>query len=71
MIKLLYILFLQFFITNYAFAYVDPGAGTFILQAILAFFGVIIFYLGYPIRMIKYFFKKKFEKDKNKSEEKK
>ena len=55
----------QLFISNYAFAYVDPGAGAFILQAIIAFLGVIAFYLGYPIKSHKIFFKKKKKKDEN------
>ena len=45
--------------TTTAHAYIDPGAGAFILQAIIAFFGVVVFYLGYPIKIIKSFFKKK------------
>ena len=56
MLKIFYLLLFQLFISNYAFAYADPGAGAFILQAIIAFLGVIAFYLGYPIRLIKSFF---------------
>jgi len=70
MLKIIYLLILQFLITNYAFAYADPGAGAFILQAIIAFLGVIAFYLGYPIRLIKSLFKKKEKKDDKKIEEK-
>tara|TARA_S200000501_G_scaffold377305_1_gene435171 strand:- start:2169 stop:2384 length:216 start_codon:yes stop_codon:yes gene_type:complete len=71
MLKIFNLLILQFFISNYAFAYADPGAGAFILQAIIAFLGVIAFYLGYPIRIIKSFFKKKEKKDEDKIQEKK
>ncbi len=71
MFKIFNLLILQFFIANYAFAYADPGAGAFILQAIIAFLGVIAFYLGYPIRIIKSFFKKKEKKDEDKIQEKK
>jgi len=66
MLKITYLLLAQFLITNYAFAYVDPGAGTFILQAIVAFLGVIAFYLGYPIRVIKSLFNKMRKKDEEK-----
>lgn len=68
MLKITYLLLLQFLITNYAFAYADPGAGAFILQAIIAFLGVIVFYLGYPIRIIKSLFNKKKNKDKDNNE---
>jgi hypothetical protein len=54
MIKLIFLLSI-FFITP-AFAYFDPGSGAFIIQAIIAFFAAISFYLGYPIRIIKRFF---------------
>lgn len=71
MLKTFYLLLSQFLITEYAYAYADPGAGAFILQAIIAFLGVIAFYLGYPIRIIKSFFKKKEKKDDKKKEEEK
>ena len=52
---------------NYAYAYIDPGTGSFILQAILAFFATVVVYLGYPIRFVKSlynkFFKRKIKKD--------
>ncbi len=67
MIRLIIILCL-FFITN-AEAYFDPGSGAFVVQAIIAFFSVILFYMGYPIRMIRKFIsyiKNKFSKKKDK-----
>jgi hypothetical protein len=65
--------FLIFVITNLIFinnsyAYFDPGSGAFIIQALIATFTVIMFYLSYPIRIIKNFFKyikEKFTKKKN------
>ena len=68
MIKFSLILFI-FFITP-VFAYFDPGSGAFIIQAIIAFFAAISFYLGYPIRIIKRFFsylKSKILKKKDKN----
>ena len=62
--KLFVFIVLYFFVfqtnTN---AYIDPGTGSFILQAIITFFAAVIFYLGYPIRIIKQFYKKIFKKD--------
>ena len=58
-------LFILVSITN-ANAYIDPGTGSFIIQAILALVGSIIFYLGYPLRVLKNIYKKIFKKNKNK-----
>ena len=49
-----------------SFAYIDPFTGSFILQAILAFFAAVVFYLGYPIRLIKKIYNTQFKKKKNK-----
>ncbi len=50
-----------------SFAYIDPFTGSFIIQAILAFFATVVFYLGYPILIIKKIYKKLFKnKKKNK-----
>ena len=56
-------IFFKFFIlflllNNSAYAYFDPGSGAFIIQAIIAFFAVIMFYLGYPIRVLKKIYRK-------------
>lgn len=48
------------------FAYIDPFTGSFIIQAILAFFATVAFYLGYPIRIIKKIYNKLSKKKKNK-----
>ena len=53
-------------ISQPSFAYIDPFTGSFILQAILAFFTAVVFYLGYPIRIIKKIYNKQFKKKKNK-----
>ena len=50
-----------------SFAYIDPFTGSFIIQAILAFFAAVVFYLGYPILIIKKIYNKLFKnKKKNK-----
>ena len=46
-------------------AYIDPGTGSFIIQSLLAIIGSIIFYLGYPIRIIKNIYNKIFGRKKN------
>lgn len=56
-------LFIILLNTNVAFAYIDPGTGSFILQSLLAVIATIAFYLGYPIRFIKSFLNK-FSKNK-------
>ena len=60
MIKLSILFFL--ILQNYAFAYIDPGTGAFIIQTLIAVMGAIVFYLGYPIRLLKRLFKKKKDK---------
>ena len=45
-------------------AYIDPGTGAFIIQSILAIIGSIVFYLGYPIRIIKNIYNKIFGRKK-------
>ena len=47
------------------FAYIDPFTGSFIIQAILAFFVTVAFYLGYPIRLLKKIYNKLSKKKKN------
>ena len=61
-IKLSIIFYLIF--QTQAFAYIDPGTGAFIIQTLIAVMGAIVFYLGYPIRLLKRFFKKKKTKNK-------
>jgi len=57
------------FFSKISFAYFDPGTGAFIVQAIIAFFSAVIFYLAYPFIKLKKILgkiKEKFLK-KNKS----
>jgi len=56
--------------TTNANAYIDPGTGTFIIQSLLAIGGTIIFYLGYPLRIVKNIFNKIFQKKINKKDSK-
>ena len=61
-----FIFFIIVFIgyNDISYAYIDPGTGMFIIQSILAIGGAIIFYLGYPIRLIKSLFNRFFSKKK-------
>ena len=59
------IIFLVSFLITEANAYIDPGTGSFIIQAILAVGASIVFYLGYSMRFIKKIFSK-FKNKKNK-----
>ena len=62
-------IFLFFFISviiSPANAYIDPGTGSFILQAIIAVGASIIVFLKNPITMIKLFFKSRKNKKNNK-----
>ena len=52
------LLILSFLFNNSAYAYFDPGSGALIIQAIIAIFAAITFYLGYPIRVLKKIFRK-------------
>ena len=47
-----------------SFAYIDPFTGSFIIQTILAFFAAVVFYLGYPILIIKKIYNKLSKKKK-------
>ncbi len=66
----IFLLIVFLFNSTNAYAYIDPGAGAFILQSIIAFLGIVAFYLGYPIRIIKSFFKKKDKNSLNKEHSK-
>ena len=54
--------------TSKAYAYLDPGTGAHILQAIIAFLGAVLFYLGYPITYMKKVIQKIKDKIKKKKE---
>ncbi|WP_435089668.1 hypothetical protein ACIJYE_04880 [Candidatus Pelagibacter bacterium nBUS_30] len=55
-------------ITSDAYAYIDPGTGSFIIQSILAIGGAIVFYLGYPIRILKNIYNRIFKKKSDSKE---
>ena len=50
------IILIYFLLINNLSAYADPGSGSFIIQAIIAFFGALIIFLKNPIFFIKSFF---------------
>ena len=58
--KICYLLIISFFISENAYAYLDPGSGSIILSAIIAALATIKYYW----LMIKNFFKKKIYKKK-------
>ena len=58
-----------FFFATVANAYIDPFTVGFILQALAGIFATIVFYLGYPVRLIKKLIKK-FSKKKKSLDEK-
>ena len=68
-IILLSIVSLVFF-SKISFAYFDPGTGAFIVQAIIAFFSALIFYLGYPFVKLKKILEKIIKKILKKSKSK-
>ena len=56
--------------TSYAFAYIDPGAGSVIIQAILGFLAAIFAYITFFWNKIKSMFSKIFKKNEKKPEDK-
>lgn len=61
-------IYFAFLFPNVAFAYIDPGTGSFILQAILAFLASVAVFFGYQLKIAKSFFKKLFRKKDEKKE---
>lgn len=57
--KIIAITFLSIFINNKAYAYIDPGTGAIILQAILAAFAAGLVTIKIYWNKLKNFFKKK------------
>jgi hypothetical protein len=51
-----------FFCYTSSYAYIDPGSGSFIIQAILAFLAAIVSTASFYWSKIKFFIKKKFKK---------
>ncbi len=71
-VKILTSLFILIFVPTKAFAYLDPGKGSIILQAILGFIAasiatISIYWTKFKTIISKIFTKKKYEKDKKKS----
>ena len=65
LIILILFLFLSIiFFTGNAFAYIDPGTGAFIIQAIIAFFATIVLYITWPFKYIKKMITTLFKKNK-------
>ena len=66
-----YLVILIFFLfTSRAYAYLDPGTGTIILQAILAFIAASIATLSFYWNKVKLFFSNFFKKEKKDKNEK-
>ena len=62
-LKKTFILFLLYIvIPNKAFAYFDPGSGSFLIQIFLAFFASCVVFFRNPITFIKNYLKQKKEK---------
>ena len=62
------IIFLIFFLTTPVYAYLDPGTGNIIIQAILAFIATTITTLSFYWTKVKIFLSKIFKKDKSEKE---
>ena len=66
-IKLIVIIIILIFNSNLAYAYLDPGTGSIILQAVIAFIALIGSYIGFYWKKVKNFFKNFFKKKMNKN----
>ena len=61
--KTFFITFIFFiFLNNKAFAYLDPGTGSIILQSILGAIAAVVAWGGIYWQKVKYFYNKKFKK---------
>ena len=58
-----------FFLSNNAYAYLDPGSGTIILQAILGFLAAVLANASYYWTKLKIFFSKLLKKEKKNGSE--
>ena len=65
MLKVIFTLYIYFFSIGTAHAYIDPGTGSIILQAILGFIAVILAGSSFYWNKFKLFIKKIFKKDKD------
>ena len=60
---------LLFFLSNDAYAYLDPGSGSIILQAILGFIAAALATASYYWNKLKIFFSKLFKREKKSESE--
>ena len=60
------LIFIIFICPTNAFAYFDPGSGSYLIQLILAFLASCYFFISNPIQFIKNFFNKNKHKDLDK-----
>ena len=68
--QLIIIIICYISMTSYAFAYIDPGAGSVIVQAILGFLAAIFAYITFFWNKVKSIFSKIFKKTEKKPEDK-
>lgn len=68
-LKLFFFLFFFILIPTDLYAYLDPGTGSIILQAILGFVAAVVSYFYFFWNKIKSFFKNIFHKDSKKKDE--
>lgn len=57
--------FLSLITTNIAYAYIDPGTGSYLIQTLMALGVTVFFYLRHPIEFFKQLIRKLFKKDNN------
>ena len=65
MSKIIFSFFVYFSAISYAYAYIDPGTGSIILQALLGFIAAFLAGISFYWNRFKSFIKKIFKKDKN------
>ena len=68
-LKLIFFLFFFILIPTDLYAYLDPGTGSIILQAILGFVAAAVSYFYFFWNKVKSFFKNIFHKDSKKKDE--
>ena len=62
-LKALYLAIFLLFISESAFSYFDHGTGSLIIQAVVAFFGMVVVYLHRAKQVIIYYIKRIFGKN--------
>ena len=65
-VKLYYIIFVFFIFNNSAFAYLDPGSGSLIVQFLVATCATFVIFIKQIITNIKLLYEKYISKNKNK-----